>query len=418
MKVIADHSRAAAFLIGDGILPSNEGRGYVLRRIMRRAIRFGRNIGLHKPFLFQTAEVVFDIMKQPYPELQDAAAFIVNVIKNEEIRFLETLDTGMKLLNETLAEIKDRGRNEVPGDVIFKLYDTYGFPVDIVQDVVRDEDMRLDMVGFNRAMDRQRARSRSVARFDRISEAYKNLSARGVKPEFVGYDSLTAESTILLIVVDGEEVAEALEGQQLEIVTNLRKSANKGYSTTSLIMGSRELYDYVHMRTGVQMRSCSYTNAAETIRRNAPFISINTAMGVDLLGNVWADFIDPRRYYSGVGGQPDFVRAVNDPQYGVPVIAIKSITDKGESKIIERHPPGISPTATAYDPVVIVTEYGMADLRGLTFGNKALAIASIAHPDFRDKLLRAIYEDPLFTKPVGYTLDKMPFGVKMYSGGR
>jgi alanyl-tRNA synthetase len=219
MKVIADHSRAAAFLIGDGILPSNEGRGYVLRRIMRRAIRFGRHIGLHKPFLFQTAEVVFDIMKQQYPELHDAAAFITNVIKNEEIRFLETLDTGMKLLNETLAEIKDRGRDEVPGDVIFKLYDTYGFPVDIVQDVVRDENMRLDMAGFNRAMDRQRARSRSVATFDRISDAYKNLSARGVKPEFVGYDSLTAESTILVIVVDGEEVAEASEGQQLEVVS-------------------------------------------------------------------------------------------------------------------------------------------------------------------------------------------------------
>lgn len=204
--------------------------------------------------------------------------------------------------------------------------------------------------------------------------------------------------------------------QQLEIVTNLRKIANKGYSTTSLIMGSRKLYDYVHMRTGVQMRSCSYTNAAETIRRNAPFISINTAMGVDLLGNVWADFIDPRRYYSGVGGQPDFVRAINDPQYGVPVIAMKSITDKGASKIVERHPPGISPTATAYDPVVIVTEFGMADLRGLSFGNKALAIASIAHPDFRGKMLRAIYEDPLFTKPVGYSLDKTPFGVKMYRG--
>jgi len=219
MKVIADHSRAAAFLIGDGILPSNEGRGYVLRRIMRRAIRFGRNIGLHKPFLYRTAEVVFDIMKQPYPELHDAAAFITNVIKNEEIRFLETLDTGMKLLNDSLAEIRGQGRDEVPGDVIFKLYDTYGFPVDIVQDVVRDENMRLDMAGFNQAMDRQRKRSRSVATFDRISEAYKNLSARGVKPEFVGYDALKAESSILVIVADGEEVAEVSEGQRLEVVT-------------------------------------------------------------------------------------------------------------------------------------------------------------------------------------------------------
>ena len=257
MKVIADHSRAAAFLIGDGILPSNEGRGYVLRRIMRRASRFGRNIGLNKPFLFKTAEVVFDIMKQPYPELQEATAFITNVIKNEEIRFLETLDTGMKLLNETLAEIKDRGCNEVPGDVIFKLYDTYGFPVDIVQDVVRDEAMRLDMAGFNRAMDRQRARSRSVARFDRISEAYKNLSARGVKPGFIGYDSLTADSTILLIVVDGEEVAEAAEGQQLEVVTEVTPfyaEAGGQVGDTGIIAGpdcEMEVRDTVKDPTGL-----------------------------------------------------------------------------------------------------------------------------------------------------------------------
>ncbi|MEJ2170972.1 MAG: alanine--tRNA ligase-related protein, partial [Desulfobacterales bacterium] len=145
MKVIADHSRAAAFLIGDGIMPSNEGRGYVLRRIMRRAIRYGRNLGLTRPFLSETARVVFDIMKPAYPELSEASAFITNIIKNEEIRFLETLDTGMRVLNDTLADIRARGKNQVPGDIIFKLYDTFGFPVDIVQDVVRDEKMSLDM---------------------------------------------------------------------------------------------------------------------------------------------------------------------------------------------------------------------------------------------------------------------------------
>jgi alanyl-tRNA synthetase len=262
MKVIADHSRAAAFLIGDGILPSNEGRGYVLRRIMRRAIRFGRNIGLHRPFLFKTAEVVFDIMKQPYPELHDAAAFITNVIKNEEIRFLETLDTGMKLLNDTLADIKARGRNAVPGDVIFKLYDTYGFPVDIVQDVVRDENMRLDMTGFNQAMDRQRERSRSVATFDRISDAYKNLSARGVKPEFVGYDSLTAESTILVLVADGEEITEASEGQQIEAVTEITPFyAESGgqVGDTGTITGTdceMEVLDTVKDPTGLIIHKC------------------------------------------------------------------------------------------------------------------------------------------------------------------
>ena len=219
LKVIADHSRAAAFLIGDGILPANEGRGYVLRRIMRRAIRYGRNIGLNRPFLYQTAEVVFDIMKQAYPDLSEASAFITNVIKNEEIRFLETLDTGLKLLNDCLAEIKAEGGNRVPGDVIFKLYDTYGFPVDIVQDVIRDENMSLDMAGFDQAMERQRTRSRSVATFDEISDAYKNLSARGVKPEFVGYGTLTAESKILVMVADGHEISEAEQGQRIEVVT-------------------------------------------------------------------------------------------------------------------------------------------------------------------------------------------------------
>ena len=219
LKVIADHSRAAAFLIGDGILPANEGRGYVLRRIMRRAIRYGRNIGLSRPFLHQTAEVVFDIMKPAYPELSDAAAFITNVIKNEEIRFLETLDTGLKLLNDSLVEIKASGRNRVPGDVIFKLYDTYGFPVDIVQDVIRDENMSLDMDGFDQAMERQRIQSRSVATFDEISDAYKNLSAQGVIPEFVGYQNLTTDSKILVIVADGEEITEAGKGQQVEVVT-------------------------------------------------------------------------------------------------------------------------------------------------------------------------------------------------------
>jgi len=219
MKVIADHSRAASFLINDGILPSNEGRGYVLRRIMRRAIRYGRNIGLTDPFLHQTAQVVFDIMKPEYPDLSEAAAFITNVIKNEEIRFSETLDYGLKILNDGLADLRAQDQTRVPGDLIFKLYDTYGFPVDIVQDVVRDEGLDLDMEGYDQAMAAQRAQSRTVAAFDEISEAYKNLSAAGIMPEFVGYDTKTCESEVLLLVQDGREVAEAGSGQSIEVVT-------------------------------------------------------------------------------------------------------------------------------------------------------------------------------------------------------
>jgi acyl-CoA hydrolase len=198
------------------------------------------------------------------------------------------------------------------------------------------------------------------------------------------------------------------------IVTNRKKKANMGYSTTTLIMGSRELYDYVHMRSGVQMRPSSYTNATETIRANRPFISINTAMGIDLFGNVWADFIDPRRYYSGVGGQPDFIRAVNEPAVGTAIIAMKSITNKGESKIVGMHPPGISLTASAYDGFVLVTEFGIADLRGLTLGNKALAIASISHPSVREVFLKNICDDPLFTKPHDFSPGKVPYGVTLF----
>ncbi|MEA3415076.1 MAG: alanine--tRNA ligase [Thermodesulfobacteriota bacterium] len=219
MKVIADHTRAAAFLIGDGILPSNEGRGYVLRRIIRRAIRYGRNIGLSKPFLHKTADKVFDIMKPVYPELSNAAAFITNVIKNEEVRFLETLDNGLKLLNETLSDIKAKDQNLVSGRVIFKLYDTYGFPVDIVRDVARDENMTLDMTGFNEAMEEQRTRSRAVASFSGIGDAYKKLAAKNIKSRFVGYESLSDSSKVLVIVVEGNEVQEAAAGSEIELVT-------------------------------------------------------------------------------------------------------------------------------------------------------------------------------------------------------
>jgi len=205
--------------------------------------------------------------------------------------------------------------------------------------------------------------------------------------------------------------------QKSGIVTNMKKKQHMGYSTTSLIMGSMDLYRFVHMRAGVQMRPCTVTNAAEVIRRNSPFIAINTAIGVDLNGNVWADFIDARRYYSGVGGQPDFVRALNSSVYGVPIIALKSMTESGSSKIVKVHPPGVSLTASAYDGVVIVDEYGIADLRGLTAGEKALAIASIAAPQYREEYLKSIFEDRLFTKPAGSSVEQTPRGVTMYRGG-
>lgn len=204
--------------------------------------------------------------------------------------------------------------------------------------------------------------------------------------------------------------------QKMGIINNRRKKLDTGYSTASMVMGSKALYDFVHMRLAVQMRPCQYTNSAEVVRKNIPFISVNTAMGVDFFGNVWTAYIDAKKYYSGVGGQPDFIRALNDPDFGVPIIAIKSVTDKGQSKITPAHPAGVSLTASSYDPIVVVTEYGIADLRGLTEGLKALAIASIAHPDYRDTFLKMIVDNPMMTKPFSYVPGQTPPGVIMYSG--
>ena len=220
MKVIADHSRAGAFMVGDGVLPSNEGRGYVLRRILRRAIRYGRNISLTKPFLHETVATVFEVMQAGYPELTEDSAFITNVIKNEELRFSETLDNGLKLLNETIGNMKKRGETVVPGDVIFKLYDTFGFPVDIVKDVVRDSKLDLDMDGYNQAMADQKEQSRSKISFSNVSDAYKNFTANAEKmPEFVGYDCQSCDSKILLIVLDDDAVDIAEAEQRIDLIT-------------------------------------------------------------------------------------------------------------------------------------------------------------------------------------------------------
>jgi len=219
MKVVADHSRAAAFLIGDGVLPSNEGRGYVLRRILRRAVRYGRMLGLTKPFLHETAGKVSQVMKAAYPELLEADTYIRSIIRSEEERFLGTLDTGLRVLEDALAELKAQGLSRIPGNLIFKMYDTYGFPVDIIQDIVRDEGMSLDMEGFEKDMAQQRRRSRSDKTSSLESSAYGKLSAQGVKTDFVGYEHTKAESEILMIVRQGEAVKEAQQGEEIEVVT-------------------------------------------------------------------------------------------------------------------------------------------------------------------------------------------------------
>ncbi len=220
-KVVADHSRAAAFLIADGIMPSNEGRGYVLRRIIRRAIRYGQILGLKDPFLYRLTDKVADEMGSDYPELIQSRKFIHEVVINEEKRFADTLFHGLSLLKGGLDELRAKSERTIPGALVFRLYDTFGFPPDLVQDIAREEDLTVDMGGFDRAMSEQRAASQRSWRGsgeEEVPEVYIRLEARGIGTEFLGYDALTARANVLSLLREGQEVDSAHKGEEIEII--------------------------------------------------------------------------------------------------------------------------------------------------------------------------------------------------------
>lgn len=222
MRVIADHLRALAFMVADGILPSNEGRGYVLRRILRRAGRYGRllGIGLDGPCLYRLTDSVIDEMTGAYPELARARTTIGHVTKAEEERFLDTLDKGIHLLDEIVADAKKANRTVIAGDALFKLYDTYGFPLDLAADSARDHGLTLDEAGFTAALEEQRERARQATGFAAVKtkEVYSELSGIVAPTQFVGYTDLDTEGVVQAIVKQDARVTEAVEGDEVEIV--------------------------------------------------------------------------------------------------------------------------------------------------------------------------------------------------------
>ncbi|GAC1622221.1 MAG: alanine--tRNA ligase [Nevskia sp.] len=202
-KVIADHIRPTAFLIIDGVLPSNEGRGYVLRRIMRRAIRHGYKLGLNEAFFYKLVAPLAEAMGAAYPELREQQARIEKAIRQEEDNFASTLDKGMKLLEDAIARLKD---DVIPGEVVFKLYDTYGFPFDLTADIARERNLKLDEAGYEREMESQRTRARAASKFS----AGEGLRYDGPATEFVGYEQLALEGAKVLALYRGSEAVEAL----------------------------------------------------------------------------------------------------------------------------------------------------------------------------------------------------------------
>jgi alanyl-tRNA synthetase len=216
LRVIADHIRACTFLIIDGVLPSNEGRGYVLRRIIRRAIRHGHKLGINGPFFHKLVAALREQMGEAYPELQQGGEQAARVLLQEEERFAETLSTGMVLLNaaiDTLARSSDS--RVIDGETVFKLYDTYGFPADLTADVARERGLGIDQAGFEAAMEAQRERARAASRFGVDLRAGAQLD---VATEFCGYTGTAGESTVIALLCEGELVEALRPGERGEVI--------------------------------------------------------------------------------------------------------------------------------------------------------------------------------------------------------
>ncbi len=221
MRVMADHSRATAYLIADGVLPSNEGRGYVLRRIMRRAMRHAKMLGFENPVLFKTASFVLEFMAESYPTEAERKSFVAKVVENEEERFIQTLGNGLRILQEEIAGLNKAGQKVIPGETVFKLYDTYGFPVDLTADIVEKDGYSLDEVGFETCMEAQRAKARAHWKGsgeEAVSAIYKQLVDQDLKSTFSGYTKLEDQGEVLALIRQGEQVEEAVCGETVEVI--------------------------------------------------------------------------------------------------------------------------------------------------------------------------------------------------------
>ncbi|HLI88509.1 MAG TPA: alanine--tRNA ligase [Ktedonobacteraceae bacterium] len=220
LRVIADHARALVFLAADGVLPSNEGRGYIFRRILRRAVRHGKLLGLDKPFLSEAADTVIALMGDHYSELRAQRERIHEILSLEERKFGQTLSTGLTLLTELLTDLKERHQSVIPGEAVFKLYDTHGFPVELTEEIAAEQGFSVDTSGFEQSMQRQQERSRAASAFvqARDDQALTEILKRAGPTRFTGYEGITGTGKVVGLVVDGEEVESISAPQQALVI--------------------------------------------------------------------------------------------------------------------------------------------------------------------------------------------------------
>ena len=276
LKVIADHARAAAFLVNDGVFPSNEGRGYVLRRIIRRALRHGHDLGVKKPFLYRMVGPIQEEMGAAFPELSESRPLTERMLKAEEERFAATLEQGMRYLGRSLKKVKD---TVIPGEMAFVLYDTYGFPVDLTADIARGRGMTVDMPGYEAAMAKQRERSRGAAAkgasgISPPRERGRPVPGKGetVESRFTGYESLEDPAEVLLIERDGQEVEEAEEGARVAVVldrTPFYAESGGQVGDTGMLTGEDLCFEVVDTQQTDAGRAHFGLVASGTLRRGA-----------------------------------------------------------------------------------------------------------------------------------------------------
>ncbi len=264
LRVISDHARGVAFLIGDGVLPSNEGRGYVLRRVLRRAIRHGRLLGIKEPFLYKTTPVVMRLMGEAYPEITGRKEYIVQIVKLEEDKFQETMDNGMELLEQEIEKLAKEGSKEMPGETAFKLYDTYGFPAEITAEILEEKGMRLEKRGFEKEMEKQREAAKKAWKGVNagLSERVPKSVAEDIKGTFFsGYEALAEKETkITALLKNGEKKEKVSAVENADIIlekTPFYAESGGQAGDSGIIMtgsGKARVYDtkkiddiYVHM---------------------------------------------------------------------------------------------------------------------------------------------------------------------------
>ena len=269
LKIVADHSRAMTFLVGDGVLPSNEDRGYVLRRIVRRAVRHGRLLGIGEIFLPRMVEVVIETMGGAYPELKQNAAFITAIVRSEEERFSQTLRGGLAYLEEAVAGLAQRGKTEIPGEVVFHLHDTLGFPLELTRELAREKGLSLDEMGFEELMEEQRRRARAArveeGYYASVPEVYSEVLDNYGESLFTGYEKVEEKARVVALVSGGRVIPEAVEGDEVEVIldrTPFYGEMGGQVGDTGVIVateGEAEVTDAVRPAAGLTSHRCRVT---------------------------------------------------------------------------------------------------------------------------------------------------------------